>query len=85
MLLLLLLMAQIPWACSASNGTVVVETNPNLELFGVLYILAFNGSDPFIVAPPEYVKDVLTYFGPYKSHEAVKFVQTLVDKSLPQY
>ncbi|ASJ15684.1 hypothetical protein A3L04_00625 [Thermococcus chitonophagus] len=62
---------------------VEVNVNPNLELFAVLYILAFNGSDPFIYAPQEYIQDVLTYFAPYKDHEAVEFIRRVADKSLP--
>jgi len=62
-----------------------VEVNPNLELFAVLYILAFNGSDPFITAPKGYINDVLTYFAPYREHEAVKYVREILNKSYPYY
>lgn len=54
--------------------SIKVEVNPNLELFAVIYILAFNGSEPFIIAPKDYINDVLTYFAPYKEHEAVKYI-----------
>jgi len=67
------------------TSDVVIEVNPNLELFSVIYILAFNGSDPFIMAPPSYIKDVLTYFAPYKNSEAVRYVQGAFNSSLPLY
>ncbi len=72
---------------NSTNPTsdVVIEVNPNLELFAVLYILAFNGSDPFIIAPSSYIKDVLTYFVPYKDSEAVKDVREAFNSSLPFY
>lgn len=69
----------------AQEPQVVVEVNPNLELFSVIYILAFNGSDPFIVAPQDYIQDVLTYFAPYKEHEAVKYIREVLDESLQYY
>jgi len=65
--------------------SIKVEVNPNLELFSVVYILAFNGSDPFIIAPKDYIQDVLTYFAPYKEHEAVKYIRKVLDNSLPYY
>jgi len=52
-------------AVYAQESQVTVEVNPNLELFSVVYILAFNGSDEFIIAPQDYVQEVLTYFAPY--------------------
>ena len=72
-------------ATQAQEPQVIVEINPNLELFSVVYILAFNGSDPFIIAPRDYVQDVLTYFAPYKEHEAVKYVRKVFNDSLPYY
>ena len=62
-----------------------IKVNPNLELFSVVYILAFNGSSPFIIAPQDYINDVLTYFAPYKNHEAVKYVRKVFNDSLPYY
>ncbi len=62
-----------------------VEVNPNLELFAVLYILAFNGSDYLITAPKGYINDVLTYFAPYKNSEAVKYIREVFNSSLPLY
>jgi len=64
---------------------VIVEVNPNLELFSVVYILAFNGSDEFIIAPQSYVSDVLAYFAPYKNHVAVKSMQQMFPKDLSNY
>ncbi|WP_461864266.1 DUF4932 domain-containing protein [Thermococcus sp.] len=64
---------------------VSIEINPNLELFSVVYILAFNGSDPFIVAPQSYVQDVLTYFAPYKNHKAVEYIRGILNESYPYY
>ncbi|WP_457754482.1 DUF4932 domain-containing protein [Thermococcus sp.] len=63
----------------------MIEINPNLELFAVVYILAFNGSDDFIIAPQSYVKDVLTYFAPYRNHVAVKSIRQMFPKDLPTY
>jgi len=70
---------------TSSTSDVVIEVNPNLELFSVIYILAFNGSDPFIMASPSYIKDVLTYFAPYKNSDAVSYVQGAFNSSLPFY
>lgn len=68
-----------------NKASIIVEVNPNLELFAVVYILAFNGSDPFIIAPEDYINDVLTYFAPYKEHEAVEYIKKILDKSYPYY
>ena len=62
-----------------------VEINPNLELFAVLYILAFNGSDYFITAPKGYINDVLAYFAPYRDDPAVKYIREVFNSSLPLY
>ena len=70
---------------TSNTSVLTVEINPNLELFAVIYILAFNGSDPFIMAPPSYIKDALTYFAPYKDSEAVKDVRETFNSSLPFY
>ena len=72
-------------AVYAQESQVTVEVNPNLELFSVVYILAFNGSDPFIIAPQEYVQEVLTYFAPYKEHEAIKYIRKVLDSSYPYF
>ncbi len=69
----------------AQEAQINVEVNPNLELFSAIYILAFNGSDPFIIAPKDYIRDVLTYFAPYRGYEAVKYVRKILDKSHPYY
>jgi len=82
---LILLSPFLIGATQAQEPQVIVEVNPNLELFSVVYILAFNGSDPFIIAPRDYVQDVLTYFAPYKEHEAVKYIREVLDESLPYY
>jgi len=68
-----------------NKASIKVEVNPNLELFAVIYILAFNGSDPFIIAPEDYINDVLTYFAPYKEHEAVKYIRKVLNSSYPYY
>ncbi|MCD6559074.1 MAG: DUF4932 domain-containing protein [Palaeococcus sp.] len=82
---LMLLSPFLIGATQAQEPQVLIEINPNLELFSVVYILAFNGSDPFIIAPQDYVQDVLTYFAPYKEHEAVKYVRKVFNDSLPYY
>ena len=64
---------------------VSIEINPNLELFAVVYILAFNGSDPFILAPKSYVESVLSYFGSNKNAEAVQYVKAVFSNSRPYY
>ncbi|MCA6213916.1 MAG: hypothetical protein PWP19_1729 [Thermococcaceae archaeon] len=69
----------------AQEPKMVVEVNPNLELLAVLYILAFNGSDLFIIGPQDYVQDVLTYFAPYKDHEAVHYIRKIMDNSYSYY
>ncbi|NJE49847.1 DUF4932 domain-containing protein [Thermococcus sp. 9N3] len=72
----------------SSSGCYVapsIEINPNLELFAVLYILAFNGSDYFITAPKDYISDVLTYFAPYRDDPAVKYIREVFNSSLPLY
>ena len=85
-LVTLMFLSSLPLgATQAQESQVTVEVNPNLELFSVVYILAFNGSDPFIIAPQDYVQDVLTYFAPYKEHEAVKYIREVLDESLPYY
>ncbi|WP_456366069.1 DUF4932 domain-containing protein [Thermococcus sp.] len=70
---------------TSNTSVLTVEMNPNLELFAVIYILAFNGSDPFIMVPPDYIRDVLTYFGPYRNSEIVRYVQGVFNSSLPFY
>ena len=82
---LMLLSPFLIGATQAQEPQVLIEINPNLELFSAVYILAFNGSDPFIIAPQDYVQDVLTYFAPYKEHGAVKYIREVLDKSLPYY
>ena len=72
-------------AVHAQESQVTVEVNPNLELFAVVYILAFNGSDPFIVAPQDYIQDVLTYFAPYRNSEAVTLMKDIMPQSFPYY
>lgn len=64
----------------AQESKVVVEVNPNLELFAVVYTLAFNGSDDFIVAPQSYINDVLTYFSDYKDHSAIQLAKEIFPK-----
>ncbi|NJE07964.1 DUF4932 domain-containing protein [Thermococcus sp. M39] len=81
----LLLISQTPLIKAEEQPQVVVEVNPNLELFAVVYILAFNGSDEFIIAPQSYVDDVLTYFAPHKDHMAVKSMRQMFPKNLPNY
>ncbi|AHF80528.1 Hypothetical protein TES1_1144 [Thermococcus paralvinellae] len=79
----LLLVSQTPLIKAEEQPQVVVEINPNLELFAVVYILAFNGSDDFIIAPKNYIKDVLTYFAPYKEHPAVYLMRETFPRDLP--
>ncbi|WP_324736200.1 DUF4932 domain-containing protein [Thermococcus sp. SY098] len=81
----LLLMSQTSFIKAEEQPQVVVEINPNLELFAVVYILAFNGSDYFIIAPQSYVHDVLTYFAPYRDYVAVKSMRQMFPKELPNY
>ena len=64
---------------------VIVEINPNLELFAVVYILAFNGSDEFIIAPKSYINEVLEYFASYKEHPAVELIREIMPKDQPYY
>ncbi|BAD84404.1 hypothetical protein, conserved [Thermococcus kodakarensis KOD1] len=73
------------YATANHTADITVEINPNLELFSVVYILAFNGSDPFIMAPKEYIQDVLTYFGPYNDSVVVGYVRDVFGPSLPYY
>ena len=82
--LLLLFLSTVPQLIlSQEEPQVTVEVNPNLELFAVVYILAFNGSDEFIITPQSYIDDVLTYFAPYKNHVAVKSMHQMFPKDLP--
>jgi hypothetical protein len=83
-LLLILSPFQLTTA-EVQKPNVVVEINPNLELFAIVYILAFNGSDDFIIAPQEYIDAVLTYFAPYKNHEAVYLMRETFPRELPYY
>ena len=69
----------------AQEHQMTVEVNPNLELFAVVYILAFNGSDEFVIAPQSYIDDVLTYFAPYKEHPAVELIREIMPKDQPYY
>ena len=69
----------------AQEHQITVEVNPNLELFAVVYILAFNGSDEFVIAPQSYIDDVLTYFAPYKEHPAVYLMRETFPKDLSWY
>jgi len=84
--LLLLFLSTIPQLMlSQEEPQVTVEVNPNLELFAVVYILAFNGSDEFIIAPRDYVNDVLTYFAPYANSGAVRLIRDLIPQSFSYY
>ncbi len=86
LLITLIFLSSLPLgATQTQEPRVIVEINPNLELFSVIYILAFNGSDPFIIAPKDYVQDVLTYFAPYKNHKAVEYMRKVLDTSYPLY
>ncbi|AHF80527.1 S-layer protein [Thermococcus paralvinellae] len=80
----LILLSQLTYGMQ-EKPEVIVEINPNLELFAVVYILAFNGSDYFIIAPQSYVKDVLTYFAPYREHEAVYLIREAFPRDLSLY
>jgi len=82
-LCLLVLIAATPTA--AEEPKVIIEVNPNLELFAVVYILAFNGNGPFIIAPQSYINDVLDYFAPYKDHPAVYSVREAIPQDLSHY
>lgn len=85
-LVTLMFLSSLPLgATQAQEPQVAVEVDPNLELFSVVYILAFNGSDPFIIAPRDYVQDVLTYFALYKEHEAVKYIREIFSDSSSYY
>lgn len=70
---------------AAEAPEVVVEVNPNLELFAAVYILAFNGSDPFVIALQSCIRDVLTYFDSYRDHPAVHLMRETIPKDLPHY
>ena len=83
-LCLLIFIATLPNAL-AETPEILIEVNPNLELFAVVYILAFNGSDPFIIAPQSYINDVLDYFAPYNDHPAVYLVRDAIPQDLPHY
>ncbi|USG99173.1 DUF4932 domain-containing protein [Thermococcus argininiproducens] len=83
-LFFILIVSTFPQA-SAGAPEIVIEVNPNLELFAVVYILAFNGEDPFIIAPQDYINEVLSYFAPYKEHPAVYLMRETIPKNLPHY
>ncbi|NJE25144.1 DUF4932 domain-containing protein [Thermococcus sp. MV5] len=83
-LFLILIVSTFPQV-SAEAPEIIIEVNPNLELFAVVYILAFNGSDPFIIAPQSYISDVLAYFDSYKDHPAVYLMRETIPKDLPHY
>ena len=83
-LCLLIFIATLPNAL-AETPKIIIEVNPNLELFAVVYILAFNGNDPFIIAPQSYINDVLSYFAPYKDHPAVYLIRDAIPQDLPHY
>ena len=87
--ILYLILFSVPPVASLKStqnfSKVSVEVNPNLELFAVVYILAFNGSDDFIIAPQSYINDVLTYFAPYKEHPAVELIREIMPKDQPYY
>ncbi|RLF79534.1 hypothetical protein DRN44_08725 [Thermococci archaeon] len=83
-LCLLIFIATLPNAL-AETPEIIIEVNPNLELFAAVYILAFNGSDPFIIAPQSYISDILDYFAPYKDHPAVYLVRDALPQDLPHY
>ncbi len=90
-LAVLIILGTSPGVFSVSENStqnkcgIKVEVNPNLELFAVLYILAFNGSDYFITAPKGYINDVLTYFAPYRDDPTVKYTREVFNSSLPLY
>ncbi len=54
---------------------VTVEINPNSELLGIIYYLAFGKNDTFVIDRGDYLKDVEAHFGAYRNHPAVQLLR----------
>ncbi|ASJ07059.1 DUF4932 domain-containing protein [Thermococcus pacificus] len=59
----------------SADSEVVAEIDPNAELLGVVYYLAFGRDDPFVIDRGSYLDDVEAWFGPYRDHPAVKILR----------
>ena len=54
---------------------VTVEINPNSELLGIIYYLAFGKNDTFVIDRGSYLRDVEAHFGTYRNHPAVRLLR----------
>ncbi len=65
---------------------VTVEINPNAELLGVVYYLAFGRNDTFVIDRGGYLNDVDSYFGPYRNQPVVKILRKYLENytSIPK-
>ncbi len=63
------------------DSKVTVEINPNAELLGVVYYLAF-GKDAFVIDRGDYLGDVEKHFGDYRDEQAVRMLEEYIPKSM---
>lgn len=71
---LVLLLVAAPASAYQESSSVTLEINPNAELLGVVYYLAF-GNDTFVVDRGDYIREVEAYFGEYRNSRVVSIIQ----------
>ncbi|NJE61080.1 DUF4932 domain-containing protein [Thermococcus sp. 21S7] len=85
-LILLLVPLTIPETSAVKIDTnVSVEINPNAELLGIVYYLAF-GKDPFVVDRGSYLTEVEDHFGKFRDSKAVLLLKSYISRgrSVPE-
>lgn len=81
---IMLLTTAIP-VSALQTHVVSVEINPNAELLGVVYYLAFGRNDPFVIDRGHYLEDVDEWFGNYSDHMVVGLLREFLSNlSVPR-
>ncbi len=84
-LTLVLILSVVPVSALQVSQRVSVEINPNAELLGVVYYLAFGRGDPFVIDRGHYLEDVDEWFGNYSDHRVVGLLREFLSNlSIPQ-
>lgn len=69
----------------ANEGKTIVEIPEVYELVNVLFALTEYGKTPAIYKGTSYYSQVIAHFTPYKSHPAVRTIDSLLRKSTDNY
>ncbi|WP_461864028.1 DUF4932 domain-containing protein [Thermococcus sp.] len=84
-ILSLLIVTAVPAGAYRMDSKVSVEINPNSELLGIVYYLAFGPGDPFVIDRGEYSQQVESWFSPYRNATAVAMLRDYLSKgSIPE-